>query len=149
MPPIPNAETHVGSPRNRVDGRAKVTGAAQYSAEFGASDLAHGYVVSGAIAKGRIKRIDTAAARAAPGVLEVFTHENRPRTAWFSRVMTGEFSSTFSLASASIRSISSSLIGLGCEKSKRSRSGATSEPFCATCVPSRSRKAACSRWVAE
>jgi xanthine dehydrogenase YagR molybdenum-binding subunit len=84
MPPIPNAETHVGSPRSRVDGPAKVTGAARYSAEFTAPGLLHGYVVSGGIAKGRIKRIDTAAALAAPGVVEVFTHENRPRTAWFS-----------------------------------------------------------------
>ena len=84
MPPIPNAETHVGSPRSRVDGPAKVTGAARYSAEFTAPGLLHGYVVSGGIAKGRIKRIDTAAALAAPGVVEVFTHENRPRTARFS-----------------------------------------------------------------
>lgn len=85
MPPIPNAETHVGAPRSRVDGPAKVTGAAKYSAEFTAPDLAHGYVVTGAVAKGRITRIHTDAARAAPGVIEVFTHENRPRTAWFSR----------------------------------------------------------------
>ena len=35
------------------------------------------------------------------------------------------------------------------EKSKRSRSGATSEPFCATCLPSTSRSASCSRCVAE
>ncbi len=42
MPPIPNAETHVGSPRSRVDGPDKVTGAARYSAEFTAPDLAHG-----------------------------------------------------------------------------------------------------------
>ena len=34
-------------------------------------------------------------------------------------------------------------------KSKRSRSGATSEPFCVTCGPSRRRSASCSRWVAE
>ncbi len=84
MPPIPNAETHVGSPRSRVDGPDKVTGAARYSAEFTAPDLAHGYVVSSAIAKGRIARIDTSAALAAPGVAEVFTHENRPRTSGFS-----------------------------------------------------------------
>ena len=60
-----------------------------------------------------------------------------------SRVVTSEFSSTFSLAMSSIRSISSSLIGLGCEKSKRSRSGATSEPFCATWSPSTWRSASC------
>jgi hypothetical protein len=49
-----------------------------------------------------------------------------------SRVVTGEFCSTMSLAISSTRSSSSLVIGLGCEKSKRSRSGATSEPFCAT-----------------
>ena len=40
-------------------------------------------------------------------------------------------------------------MGLVWEKSKRSRSGATSEPFCATCVPSTCRSASCRRWVAE
>ena len=77
------AGPHVGSPRNRVDGHAKVTGAARYAAEFAAPDLAHGWVVSSAIAKGRIARLDIAAAVALPGVLAVITHENRPRTAWF------------------------------------------------------------------
>lgn len=77
-------ETYVGTPRSRVDGRLKVTGAAQYAAEFTAPDLAHGYVVSGAVAKGRITAIDTAAAEAVPGVLKIYTHENRPRTAWLS-----------------------------------------------------------------
>lgn len=80
---IPN-ETYVGTPRQRVDGRAKVTGAATYAAEFTAPDLAYGYVVSGAIAKGTITGIDASAALALPGVLHVFTHENRPRTAWLS-----------------------------------------------------------------
>ncbi|MGF7176893.1 xanthine dehydrogenase family protein molybdopterin-binding subunit [Azospirillum doebereinerae] len=73
----------VGTPRSRVDGRAKVTGAARYAAEFDAPDLAHGWVVSSAVARGRIARIDTDAAMAMPGVLKIFTHENRPRTAWF------------------------------------------------------------------
>ena len=81
---IPNVENHVGSPRSRVDGPAKVTGAAQYAGEFTAPDLAHGYVVSSDVAKGRITGIDTVAALAVPGVVEVFTHLNRPRTAWFS-----------------------------------------------------------------
>ena len=76
---------HFGAPRSRVDGRAKVTGTAKYAGEYTAAGLVHGYVVSGAVARGRITRIDTAAARAVPGVLEVFTHENRPSTAWLSR----------------------------------------------------------------
>ncbi|HEY0183430.1 MAG TPA: xanthine dehydrogenase family protein molybdopterin-binding subunit [Rhodopila sp.] len=72
-------DTHVGSPRSRVDGRLKVTGAAKYAAEFTAPDLLFGAVVSGTIAKGRILRIDTAAAQTVPGVVRVFTHLARPR----------------------------------------------------------------------
>jgi hypothetical protein len=49
-----------------------------------------------------------------------------------SRVSTGVFWSTMELAMSSTRAISSALIGLVCTKSKRSRSGATSEPRCAT-----------------
>jgi len=76
-------DLHIGSPRNRVDGPAKVTGTATYAAEFAASDLGYGYILESAIARGRIETIDVSAAEAAPGVIKVFTHENRPRTAWF------------------------------------------------------------------
>ncbi len=79
---LTNVETNVGSPRDRVDGRAKVTGAAQYAAEFQVAGLLHGAVVSSAIAKGKITKMDTAAALAVPGVAQVFTHENRMRTAF-------------------------------------------------------------------
>ena len=56
-------------------------------------------------------------------------------------VVTGLFCRTISLAIASISASSASLTGFGCEKSKRSRSGATSEPFWATWLPSTWRKA--------
>ncbi len=81
---LPNIETNVGSPRSRVDGPAKVTGAARYAAEF-----------TGARPRPRRRRVERhrqgqdhqagsrAAALAVPGVVQVFTHENRPRTAWF------------------------------------------------------------------
>ena len=75
-------DMHIGMPRSRVDGPAKVTGAAQYAAEFGAERLCHGVVVCSGIARGRIVRIDAAAAEAVPGVVAVITHENRARTAW-------------------------------------------------------------------
>ncbi|KQT20016.1 aldehyde oxidase [Methylobacterium sp. Leaf399] len=75
-------DRYVGTAHSRVDGPAKVTGLAKYAGEFAAPDLAHGYVVSGGIAKGRITAIETAEAEAVPGVIKVFTHENRPRTAW-------------------------------------------------------------------
>jgi xanthine dehydrogenase YagR molybdenum-binding subunit len=72
---------HIGKPTSRVDGRAKVTGEARYAAEYNVPDLAYGYVVSSAVARGRITRIDVADALELPGVLQVFTHENTPRLA--------------------------------------------------------------------
>ena len=75
-------QTLVGTAQRRVDGHAKVTGGARYAAEFAAADLLHGAVVSGAIAKGKITAIDTTAAEAVAGVVKVYTHLNRPRTAW-------------------------------------------------------------------
>lgn len=72
---------YIGTPTSRIDGRAKVTGAAQYAAEFAAPDLAYGWVVTSTITKGRITRIDTSAAERVEGVLTVLTHENRPKMA--------------------------------------------------------------------
>ena len=71
----------LGKPTSRVEGRAKVTGAARYAAEHNVAGLAHGFVVSATIAKGRIKRIHTADALAVDGVLDVFTHTHRPKLA--------------------------------------------------------------------
>ena len=71
----------LGKPASRIDGRAKVTGAAKYAAEYNVAALAHGVVVSSAIAKGRIKRIHTADALSVDGVLDVLTHEHRPELA--------------------------------------------------------------------
>lgn len=76
---------YIGKPESRVDGRLKVTGAAKYAAEFNVPDLAYGYVVSSAIAKGKIVRFDLSQAEAIEGVVKIFTYENRPRTAWFDR----------------------------------------------------------------
>jgi xanthine dehydrogenase YagR molybdenum-binding subunit len=72
---------YIGTPTSRVDGRAKVTGAAQYAAEFKAPDLAYGSVVASTIPNGRIARIDTTEALAVEGVLDVLTHAKRPRMA--------------------------------------------------------------------
>jgi xanthine dehydrogenase YagR molybdenum-binding subunit len=72
---------YIGRATSRVDGRAKVTGAAKYAAEHRAPDLAYGCVVSSTIARGHITGIDTTEALAIPGVLQVFTHENTPRLA--------------------------------------------------------------------
>ena len=70
---------YIGKEMSRVDGVAKVTGKAKYAAEFQVPNVAHGFIVTGTIAKGRITAIDTTAAEAAPGVIRIFTHENAPR----------------------------------------------------------------------
>lgn len=70
--------SYIGTPTSRVDGRAKVTGAAKYAAEFNVPGLAHASIVESTIAKGRIRRIDTSEARRVDGVIDVLTHENRP-----------------------------------------------------------------------
>jgi len=75
------AASILGKPTSRVDGRAKVTGGAKYAAEYNVPGLAHGFVVTSAIAKGRIAQIDMADALAVDGVIAVFTHANRPKMA--------------------------------------------------------------------
>lgn len=72
------AGRYIGAAVPRIDGRAKVTGAAKYSAEFSAPGLLHGSVVTSTITKGRIRRIDISAALGVEGVIDVLTHENRP-----------------------------------------------------------------------
>ena len=76
------ADSFIGRPLSRVDGPAKVTGAAKYAAEFSAEGLLYGVVVSSAVAKGRIRHIDASRALAVPGVVKVLSHENRPEPAW-------------------------------------------------------------------
>jgi xanthine dehydrogenase YagR molybdenum-binding subunit len=72
---------YIGIATSRVDGRAKVTGAAKYAGEFNVPGLVHCSVVGSTVAKGRIRRIDTGAARRVAGVLDVLTHEHRPAMA--------------------------------------------------------------------
>src|SRR5437660_12364500 len=69
---------YIGTATSRVDGIAKVTGAATYAADYNVPHLAHGSVVCSTIAKGRIASIDTSSAKSVSGVLAVLTHDNRP-----------------------------------------------------------------------
>lgn len=67
----------VGKPIHRIDGPLKTTGKAVYAYEWHDRNTryAYGYVVGSAIAKGRIRSMDTAAAKKAPGVIAVVTTE--------------------------------------------------------------------------
>ncbi|QKV72715.1 xanthine dehydrogenase family protein molybdopterin-binding subunit [Amycolatopsis sp. Hca4] len=68
----------VGRPIDRVDGTAKTTGAARFSAEYALPDLAHAALVHSTVSRGRITAIGTEAAAAVPGVVAVLTHLNAP-----------------------------------------------------------------------
>jgi xanthine dehydrogenase YagR molybdenum-binding subunit len=69
----------VGQPISRAEGRLKVTGGVQYTADIAVKDAAHASIVHSTIANGRTVSIDTGPAESAPGVLAVFTHRNLPR----------------------------------------------------------------------
>jgi xanthine dehydrogenase YagR molybdenum-binding subunit len=69
----------IGTPLPRVDGRAKVTGAARYAAEFNQPNQAYGVIVSSRVGLGRIAAIDTRDAARLPGVVVVLSHLNAPR----------------------------------------------------------------------
>ncbi|UOQ69941.1 molybdopterin-dependent oxidoreductase (plasmid) [Hymenobacter volaticus] len=72
----------VGQPLSRVDGRAKVTGAATYSAEYNQlPGLVHAVLKTSDVARGRVTSIDTSAAQKAPGVVAIFTQQNLPKLA--------------------------------------------------------------------
>lgn len=64
---------------DRVDGKAKVTGSAQYAAEHDLAGLTYGVLVGSTITKGTITAMDTKSAERAPGVLAVITHLNAPK----------------------------------------------------------------------
>jgi xanthine dehydrogenase YagR molybdenum-binding subunit len=69
----------VGEPLTRLDGRLKVTGGAQYTADVPLAGALHASIVHSTIANGRTISIDTGAAEKAPGVVAVFTYRNMPR----------------------------------------------------------------------
>jgi xanthine dehydrogenase YagR molybdenum-binding subunit len=69
----------IGTEISRVDGWAKVTGSARYSAEIPLPDLAHAELVGAAVASGRITGISTRQAERAVGVAGVLSHRTLPK----------------------------------------------------------------------
>lgn len=70
---------YLGKETTRVDGIAKVTGKAKYTAEFQVPHVTYGFIVQSTVTKGRISAIDTREAEQAAGVVRVFTHLNAGR----------------------------------------------------------------------
>src|SRR5689334_22919210 len=66
----------IGASPVRVDGRAKVTGTAHYPSDMAVPNPAWAFLVTAAIARGRIVAIHEEEARRVPGVLDILTHAN-------------------------------------------------------------------------
>jgi xanthine dehydrogenase YagR molybdenum-binding subunit len=69
----------IGRPVPRVDGPAKVTGTARYTAEIPLPGLVHAVLVGATIHSGRVVDVEPLAGEAAEGVLAVLTHRNLDR----------------------------------------------------------------------
>jgi len=65
-----------GTPTPRIDGVAKVTGAAQFAADEPVANPAFAYLVTSTIARGRIEAFDLGRAKAVAGVLDILTYQN-------------------------------------------------------------------------
>ena len=72
----PAPKANMGAPVPRYDARTKVTGRAMYASDFALPDTAYAFLVTSAIARGRIRAFDLREARSLPGVLDILTHEN-------------------------------------------------------------------------
>lgn len=79
---------YVGTRPVRHDGLDKVTGRANYGADFSLPGLLYGEVVRSPHAHARIVAIDTSAASRLPGVLAVITGDDIPKTT--AKLMMGE-----------------------------------------------------------
>ncbi|MGX1325040.1 xanthine dehydrogenase YagR molybdenum-binding subunit [Bradyrhizobium sp. USDA 377] len=74
----PEPKANMGQAVPRYDARSKVTGRATYASDMPLANPAYAFLVTSAIAKGRIDRFDLEDARAVRGVIDIVTHENAP-----------------------------------------------------------------------
>jgi xanthine dehydrogenase YagR molybdenum-binding subunit len=70
------AQPFIGGDFSRIDGPLKVSGLATYTSDFNLPGMLYAVPVCATIGKGRVTRLDTAAAAKMPGVKAVFTREN-------------------------------------------------------------------------
>jgi len=73
--------SNAGQPITRRDGPLKVTGRATFAADNVPDGLLYAVSAISTIARGRVAALDVAAAKAHPGVVEVYTPDNCPRLA--------------------------------------------------------------------
>ncbi|MGY3364004.1 xanthine dehydrogenase YagR molybdenum-binding subunit [Bradyrhizobium sp. GM2.4] len=75
----PEPKANMGKPVPRYDAAAKVTGRATYASDMPLDNPAYAFLVTSAIAKGRIDSFDLDDARRVRGVIDIVTHENAPK----------------------------------------------------------------------
>ncbi|MDB5040294.1 MAG: xanthine dehydrogenase family protein molybdopterin-binding subunit [Candidatus Eremiobacteraeota bacterium] len=75
-------EPSIGKPLARVDGHAKVSGAARYAADFNQPGQAYAVIIQSTVGLGRIAALDATAANEVPGILAVISHLNAPKLAY-------------------------------------------------------------------
>ncbi len=73
--------SNLGQPLTRRDGILKVTGAAPYAADRHPPGMLYAVMAVSRIARGRVSRLDVAAAKRHPGVVAVMTPDNKPALA--------------------------------------------------------------------
>ncbi|MCG6656763.1 xanthine dehydrogenase family protein molybdopterin-binding subunit [Halomonas campisalis] len=76
------SESPIGRDTPQVNARAKVTGRAQYAGDIQLPGMLHAKVLRSPHPHARIRRIDTRAARALPGVKAVLTGADAPDALW-------------------------------------------------------------------
>ncbi len=94
-------------PKHRVEGRAKVSGAARFVDDLRADEIgfqfAIGVPVTSTIARGRIVSIDSTATLAVPGVRLVLSHLNAPRLRKFTALTMSETAERLPLQDDEVR----------------------------------------------
>ena len=77
--PLIQRRAAIGRQDSRLDGPEKVSGQARFAAEVAMDRLSYAGLVHSTVTRGRITRLDTATAEAAPGVILMMTYRNMPR----------------------------------------------------------------------
>ncbi len=75
-PLTPSKEPALGAPLSRAEGPLKVSGQARYAIEQALENMAYGVTVQSTRPAGRIVSIDITAAKALPGVIDVYSFQN-------------------------------------------------------------------------
>src|SRR5205085_6516042 len=90
----PEPKANMGQPIPRYDAVAKVTGKAEYAADVKLVNPVHAYLVTSAIAKGRIDRFDLGEAKKVRDVIDIITHENAEKLKEVKFFSSGGYAST-------------------------------------------------------